>query len=136
MAGREMMKAASFQQRPLDPAAIHYVAAPRMERTTGRQRERTRQLAAHGVDHRAARWVQLRRRLQQRLGVGMRRRAEQCLGVSQLYDRTEIHDRNAVRDVPDEAQVVRDEENGEVEALLQLEQQVDDLRLYRHIERR
>jgi hypothetical protein len=47
----------------------------------------------------------------------------------------EIHDRDAVADVLHHREVVGDEEIGEAEALLQVLQQVDDLRLDRHVER-
>lgn len=39
------------------------------------------------------------------------------------------HDADPVRDVPDHAQVVGDEKEGEVAVLAQVEQQVEDLRL-------
>src|SRR5690606_7074282 len=47
----------------------------------------------------------------------------------------EIHDRDVVRDVLDYGEVVRDEEIAEAELLLQIHEQVDDLRLDGHIER-
>ena len=57
------------------------------------------------------------------------------LSVS-LDDAAEIHHRHAVADVLDHREVVRDEQVGEPELVLQVHQQVDDLRLDRHVERR
>ena len=50
-----------------------------------------------------ARFVGMRRwdRRQQRLGIGMRRRTEQLIGVRDFDDAAEIHHRNPVRNVPD-----------------------------------
>ena len=53
-----------------------------------------------------------------------------------LDDRAEIHDGDPVGDVPDDREVVRDEEIGELEVVLQRLEQVEDLRLDRHVERR
>ena len=57
------------------------------------------------------------------------------LGRDDLDDLAEIHDRNAVADVLDHPQIVRDEQIGEPELLLQIEQHVQDLRLDRDVER-
>ncbi len=52
-----------------------------------------------------------------------------------LDDTAEIHHRDAAADVVDHGEIVRDEEIGEPEFLLQILQQIDDLRLDRHVER-
>ena len=57
-----------------------------------------------------------------------------CWGL--LDDPPEVHDRHAVAHVLHNRQVVRDEEVGEPHRLLELDEQVDDLRLDRHVERR
>ena len=62
-------------------------------------------------------------------------RGEQRRRRSDLDDLPEIHDRDAAADVLDEPQIVRDEQVGELQPLLQIHQQVDDLRLHRHVER-
>ena len=72
----------------------------------------------------------------ERLGVGMQRHLEQALLVGHLDDAAEIHDGDAVADVLDHGEVVGDEQVGELELLLQVDQQVDDLRLDRDVERR
>ena len=66
----------------------------------------------------------------------MLRVVEDRVGVAVLDDVPEVHDRDPVRDVPDDAEVVRDEEVGEVEVLLEALEQVQDLRLDRDVERR
>ena len=55
---------------------------------------------------------------------------------SELDDATEVHHGDAVRDLADDSKVVCDKDVGEVELLLQVGQQVDDLRLDRDVERR
>ncbi len=65
----------------------------------------------------------------QRLGVDR-------LLVGDLDELAEIHHRDAVADVLHHGEIVRDEQIGQPEALLQVLQEVDDLRLDRDIERR
>src|SRR5262249_52278906 len=52
-----------------------------------------------------------------------------------LDDPAEVHHRDALRDVTDEPQVVRDEQDGEPQPLPKLTEKVDDLRLDRRVER-
>ena len=66
----------------------------------------------------------------------MQRHLEQRLLVGELDDAAEIHHRDAMADVLDHGEVVGDEQVGEFQFLLQVHQQVDDLRLDRHVERR
>ena len=54
----------------------------------------------------------------------------------QLDDAAEVHHADAVGDVVDDGEVVRDEEVGEAERALQVAHQVQHLRLHRHVERR
>ncbi len=72
---------------------------------------------------------------QQRLGVGVRRVVVDLLVRADLDDPAEVHDADPVGDVPDDGQVVRDEQEAQVEFGLQPVQQVDDLGLDRHVER-
>jgi hypothetical protein len=53
----------------------------------------------------------------------------------QLDDLAEVHDRDAVAHVPHDGEVVRDEDDGQAEVALELAQEVQDLRLDRHVER-
>ena len=63
------------------------------------------------------------------VGVQLGRRRE-------FNDPPQVHDRHAVADVFDHTQVVRDEQIGQAEVSLQVLQQIDDLRLNRHVQRR
>ena len=53
-----------------------------------------------------------------------------------LHDVAEVHDRDAVRDLPDDREVVGHEQVGDAEVLLEVAQQVQDLGLDRDVERR
>jgi hypothetical protein len=64
------------------------------------------------------------------------RRAVDLLGIGDLHDPAEVHHGDPVRDVPDDGQVVRDEDVGQLELVLQVLEQVDHLRLDRHVQRR
>src|SRR5437868_589538 len=79
--------------------------------------------------------------------VGNRDDRDQCLGIRvpgtcqkllrrcYLHDLAEIHHGDPIADLLDHRHVVRDEEIGEVELVLQVLQQVEDLRLDRHVQR-
>ncbi len=71
-----------------------------------------------------------------RAGVGMSRLAIQGIAVGDLGDLAQVHHGDPVGDVLDHRQVVRDEQVRQVELALQIRQQVQDLRLHRHVERR
>src|SRR5678815_5914156 len=64
-----------------------------------------------------------------------RRRIEIARGRD-LDDAPEIHHGDAPADVLDHREIVRDEQVGETELRLQVFQQIDDLRLDRHVEGR
>ena len=77
-----------------------------------------------------------RRGVEQQLGVGMQRPLAQFVAIGGLHHAAEIHDDDARRDVPHHGEVVRDEEIGQAALALQCFQQIDDLPLDRHVERR
>ena len=62
--------------------------------------------------------------------------AEDALRGRQLDDAPAVHHRDALADLAHQPQVVRDEEVREAQPLLQIEQQIHDLRLHRDVERR
>ena len=70
------------------------------------------------------------------LRVGVLRVVEQFVAVRQFDHSAEIHYRDAVAEMAHDAEVVGDEQIGQVELFAQLFQQVDDLRLDRDVERR
>ena len=73
---------------------------------------------------------------EQRLGVGVRWSIEQLIDWSNFHDPPKIHHSYPVGDRIDDTQVMRDEQVGKAEAILQILQQVQDLRPDRHVERR
>ncbi len=72
----------------------------------------------------------------QRGGVRVPGRPIELLRGSHLHELAHVHHGDAVADVPDHPQVVRHEDVREAQAVLQIEQQVQDLRLHGHVERR
>ena len=65
----------------------------------------------------------------------MPRLAVERVARGELHDPAEVHHRDPVRDVADHAEIVRDEEVGEPEPLLEVFEQVDHLGLDGHVER-
>ena len=57
------------------------------------------------------------------------------LAVADLDDLAEVHHRDLGAEVPDDREVVGDEQERDVELALQVLEQVDHLRLDRHVER-
>src|SRR3954452_10854076 len=125
--------------RHLVPAPLRlHVRAACVEAATGWRIGRARQVAlkqdglALTLDHR----VGDRHRREERDRVRVERRLVQRLRRRDLDDGAEVHDRDSVRDVAYDGEVMRDEEVRQVEVSLQRLEQVEDLRLNRDIERR
>ena len=74
-------------------------------------------------------------RRQQRLGVRMGRRPEQAVGRRHFHHATGAHHHDPVGDVIHHREIMRDEDIGEAKLLLQVLEEVEDLRLDRDIER-
>ncbi len=121
------------------------VAVARMEARTPRM-EPARRRGVDGIrdvalehDARAlpaALRIRDRHRRQQRAGVRVLRLRVELVARRDLHRVAEVHDHDAVRDVADDVQVVRDEDVGQSERSLQVLEQVDDLRLHGDVERR
>src|ERR1700730_9125030 len=77
-----------------------------------------------------------RRRREQRARVGMLRSAEDTLRGADLDNAAQIHHRDTVGDVLDDLEIVADEEIGQIQPALQIEQEVEDLAAHGDIERR
>src|SRR5262249_36477966 len=108
---------------------------PGVERAAGRRPNRARRVALqHGAPTLDGR-VGDRHRRHQCLGVGMQRCGIKIARSGDLDDLAEIHHRDAGADVLDDREVVGDKDVGQAELLLQLLQQIDDLRLDGHVER-
>src|SRR4051812_2808926 len=125
------------QRRDRGPAAIDRMRTAQMEMAAGRRRQRGRQLAADCLE--ADDLVVLEHdswnAVEQRARIRMGRTRIDPPRLGNLDDAPEIHDGNAVADVPHDAEIMADEQQSEAELAAQLEKQIDDLRLDRHIER-
>src|SRR6266480_161027 len=96
-----------------------------MSTTTGTQSWGSRSMATNRVVTAAP----------QRRGVGMAGAAVQGGCGRALHDFAQVHDRHLIRDVLHDREIVSDEQVGEPAALLQVGEQVQHLRLDRHVER-
>ena len=65
----------------------------------------------------------------------MRRVAEERLAVRELDDPAEVHHRDPVAHVPDNTEIVADEDEGQAALRLELLQKIQDLRAHRDVER-
>ena len=79
--------------------------------------------------------IRHRNRREQRFGIRMQWIAEQRARRCDLYDPAEIHHRDPVADMLDHGEIVCTKRYAN-EFSLQIDEQVDDLRLHRNIERR
>ena len=79
--------------------------------------------------------VDARDRAEQPLGVGLKRIGEQVAGRRLLHHARCIEDRDVVSVLGDDAEVVRDQNHREAEALLQFANEIENLRLNRDVER-
>ena len=107
-----------------------------MEVAAPRRRRRIRDLPLQHDALRAHAGIRLRHRGEQRRGVRMLGGVNSSSVVGQLDHPADVHHGHAVADVPDHAQIVRDEQIGQPKLRLQIQQQVQDLRLHRDVERR
>ena len=72
---------------------------------------------------------------QQRARIGMRGSRNSASTRRMLHDAAEIHHRDLGRDVLDHREIVADEQIGQAELAPQFGEQIEDLRLHRHIQR-
>src|SRR5215207_10309249 len=122
------------QLRSLNPSALYGKRAARVEGAGLRGIGRGGDLAGNRPERRRAA-LELGHRLHKCRGIRMTRRRVDRRRRSALDDAAEIHHRDAVAEMPDDAEVVRDEEHREIELAAQAQEQVDDLRLDRNVER-
>ena len=80
--------------------------------------------------------VRVRDRLEQRPGVGVPRVGEDLLGVADLDDAAEVHDRDPVAEELRGRQVVGDVDVAEPQLGLEVQHQLQDLGPHRHVEHR
>src|SRR5215510_2794337 len=112
--------------------------ATRMKHAAGRRIHRARHLALESpvlapfLDRR----IGDRHGLEQSPRVRMQRIAVQLITVGDLDHPSKIHDRDTMAQVPDHAEIMGNEQVGELELLAEFFEEIDDLRLDRHVERR
>lgn len=123
------------EHRDLYTAQVHRVLAARMKVTTGRRIRRTWHFAFQFDTARLYARVGDRHSRHQRGGVRMLGRAIQFFSGCHLDELADVHHRDAVADVLDDTEVMRDEKVREVQSLLEVEHQVQNLRLHRNVER-
>ena len=109
--------------------------AARAEAAARRRVDRARHVAGQDDAVALAAGHGLRVRGEERNRVRVQRPREELVGRRDLDDAPEVHHGDAVGDVADDGEVVGDEDVGEVELLLQLDEQVEHLRLDRDVER-
>ena len=135
---RPAVPAIEPERWPLGSAALvpSRMKAARVKRAPGRWIRRARQIASQHDARASPSGLGLRHGREQGHGVRMSRRAQYLLGGALLDDPAEIHHGDAMRDLAHHGEVVRDEEIGETPLALQVGEQVEHLRLYRHVQRR
>src|SRR6516162_7898130 len=136
MAPRPLAGCDLGELRRLDAATFDRIAAARMEIAAGWRMRGVGDLALQDNALRAQARVGLRHGREQRLGIGVARPGVEIARRRDLDDLAHIHDRHPVADMLHDAEIMRDEEIGEAEPVLQLEHEVDDLRLHRDVQRR
>ncbi len=117
------------------PAVVHDKGAPRREATTPIVRRQPADLADDLHRLEATVRIRLRDGRQQAPSIRMPRSGEELLDRSLFDDPAEVHHAHPIADVTDDRQIVRDEQVGQPQALLEIEEQVQDLRLDRDVQR-
>src|SRR5580704_14286165 len=109
--------------------------AARMKDASCRRIERARHLA---LDRALAPspLANARHGIEERARIGMRRMREDVLAACELDDAAEIKNRDPVGEVLDDTEIMADEEIAQLLALLDIAEEIEDLALDRHVERR
>src|SRR5712692_9216544 len=139
MAGRQVIRGVSslgFKRRLKLCADLLSQRTPRPEAAAGWRVDWTRHLAAEHDPLAALAREWLRDSRQESLRVRMQRPSVQVRGVADLDDLAEVHDSNPIADVADDGEVVGDKYVSQVEIALELDEEVQYLRLNRHIQSR
>src|SRR5438552_12539639 len=121
MTAHEVVGRDLFQYRGFLPANGLRILAPGMEMTTRRGIRRVGYFALENDPIGAKARIRYGDRRQEGLGIGVLRRREQLFGGRGLHDPADIHHRDTLADVLDDAQVVSDEEIGKPKSFLKFE---------------
>src|SRR5262245_46390203 len=119
-------------RRLVGHAARHDLRAARVERAAGREPGQVRGLTADGIERFLA--AELRHRADQGARVGMLGGVEELAHRRLLDDLARVHDGHPVAHLRNDAEVVRDEDQGHAGLALDVLQEVQVLRLDRHVE--
>ena len=122
-------------ERRLLHALVERMRAARPELAARRRLDQRRRRALDRVQPVGLRPVEPRDRAEQAPRVGHLRVVEELARLGLLDDPAGVHDDDLVGDVGDDAEIVRDQDHRRVELVLQAADQLDDLRLDRHVER-
>src|SRR5581483_5488694 len=109
--------------------------AARLERAAGRRSGHVRRQAVDADEPRADD-VEPRSRAQEAGRVRVRGAFEDLVRAAHLHDLPAVHDRHPPADAGDDAEVVRDQQDGQPQPLLDLVDQLEDLGLDRHVQSR
>src|SRR6202521_280793 len=134
MTAHEVVGGDLFLYRGLLSADGLRILAPGMEMTTRRGIGRVGYFALEDDPVGAKARIRFGDRRQEGFRIWMLRRREQFFGRRGLHDTADVHYRDPVADVLDDAQVVSDEEIGKPKSFLKLEEEVQDLCLDRHVQ--
>src|ERR1700674_4816614 len=134
MTAHEVVGGDLFLYRGLLPADGLSILAPGMEMTTRRGIGRVGYFALEDDPFGAKARIRFGDRRQEGLGIWMLWRREQFFGGRGLDDPADVHYRDPLADVLDDAEVVRDEEIGKPKSFLKFEEEVQDLCLDRHVQ--
>ena len=118
----------------LGDASVPRVRTAVVEAAAARPRRRWWNGAGNGSESLAL-LADLRHRAEQAFGVRMMRAREQLIDRRVLDDLAAVHHDDTRHRFGDDTEIVRDEKNGSTEAMLQVAQQLENLRLDRDIER-
>src|SRR6185437_1765093 len=138
VAGRQVPPAVVHQRRLDVLADVRHIAAPGMEAAAGRRIDRARHVALEDdpLPPLAQIRIGYRHRGEKGLAVGMDRPAVEILGRREFHELAEIHHGDAVAHVPNDPEIVGDEDVGQLELPLEIVQEVQHLGLDRDVERR
>ncbi len=132
----ELVVGVAGERRLLRPALVGGELAACGEATALRWIGEIRREAGDREQRLARVCVETRDRTEQRLRVGVAHRAEELLARRLLDDATGIHDVDSLGATGDNAHVVGDQQRRHSEALLEVVEHLQDLRLDRHVQRR
>jgi len=113
-----------------DAAGLAVALGPFAEKRSGMDRHFTQRLQPLAGLH-----VEMRHRREQRLEIGMLWLSEDVGDGARFHDLTAIDDDDLIRDIGDDAEIMGDDQDRHVELLLQLLEELQDLRLDGDIER-